>query len=69
MKKFKKIFLSTVAIVCSVWAFIILIVAGVKLFVGKEEEFWLLICFVIFWLGVSKLALFLRKRMDEQIIN
>lgn len=61
----KRFFLSLAAIVCSVWSLIILIIAGIELLGGKEKEFWILLCFAFFWLCMSKLALYLIKKMDD----
>lgn len=62
---FKRFFLSLTAIVCSVFSLIILIIAGIGLLGGKEKDFWILFCFAFFWLCISKLALYLRKKMDD----
>ena len=53
-----------------IWALIILTIATIGAIGGnKEREFWTLFLFAWFWIGVGKLALYLRKRMDVEEVQ
>ena len=67
MKKTIRLFLSTVALICCFHSLFILLLAIIGAIGGRpEREFWLMFVFALFWLGLTKIFLYLRNKI---IIN